>query len=443
MKQKKQVPKPQAPVQPEPKKKWYQKLRTWHWAVLITVAFSLLLVGTVGIWWACEDVESFKEGWTLVCNLFNEPENNVHYKDSYSVSNKKAEKWSDKVVAKVGDKELTNSILQVYYWTNIYDSLTNNGQYLLAQGLDYSKPLDEQYYDAYGGTWQQYFLDEALRSWHNYQAMGLLAEQAGLELTDPMKKDIANLRMSLAQSANSAGFPSIDAMLKNDFGAGCCFDAYEAYMRIYYTGYVYFDSEHTKASAAITDEVLEEYFTTNEDKLKENGITKESGNYYDVRHILIVPEGGDQDSSGKITYTEEEWENCRKEAQKLLDEYLAGDKTEEAFAILANLNSDDTGSNTNGGLYDGLTQKDNFVEPFKNWYLDETRKSGDTGLIKTEWGYHVMYYVKGEPQWKAVSRHSILSSAAEDIVEAAREKYPIEVTFKNIVLGVVDLTGGN
>ena len=110
--------------------------------------------------------------------------------------------------------------------------------------------------------------------------------------------------------------------------------------------------------------------------------------------------------------------------------------------MLANKNSDDTGSNANGGLFENLTKDDNFVEPFKKWYLDETRKSGDTGLIKTEWGYHVMYFVQGEPQWKTISRNRILSSAVEDIVKIAREQFPIEVTYKNIVLGYVDLTGG-
>lgn len=442
MKNEKRAPKKQVPAQPTPPKKWYQKLKTWHWAVAITLAFVVLLVSTVGIWWACADVESFKEGWSLVCNLFDEPDNDVFYKDSYTVSDKKAEKWGDKVVAKVGDKELTNSMLQVYYWMNTFDSLSNNGQYLMAQGLDYSKPLDEQYYDEYGGTWQQFFLDDALRNWHNYQAMGLLAEQAGLELSDAMKSDLQNLRLNLAQSASSAGFPSIDAMLKNDMGAGCTYGAYEAYMRTYYTGYLYFEAEYDKASAAITEEVLEEYFNTNKDKLAENKITKESGNYYSVRHILIVPEGGNKDSSGKITYSEEEWEECRKAAQKILDDFLAGDVTETAFAVLANKNSDDTGSNANGGLYENLTKDDNFVEPFKKWYLDETRKSGDTGLIKTEWGYHVMYFVQGEPQWKTISRNRILSSAVEDIVKIAREQFPIEVTYKNIVLGYVDLTGG-
>ena len=48
----------------------------------------------------------------------------------------------------------------------------------------------------------------------------------------------------------------------------------------------------------------------------------------DVRHILIMPEGGTKDASGNITYSEAEWEACRAAAQALLDEYLAGEQTE-------------------------------------------------------------------------------------------------------------------
>lgn len=442
MKSKKQAPKQQPKQKEQEKKSWLKRLKTWHWAVIITLAFSVLLVGSVGIWWACMDVESFSEGWTLVRNLFDEPENDVHYKDSYTVSDKKVQKWGDKVVATVGSKELTNSMLQVYYWTNILDSLSNSSvtQYLMAQGLDFSLPLDEQYYEEFGGTFEQYFIEEALRTWHNYQAMAILSEKAGLEMTAAMKKDLTDLRTNLAQSAASGGYTGIDAMLRHDMGAGCTYEAYRSYLEIYYGGYLHFESEYNKASEAITDEVLEEYFTNNEELLKENDITKDSGDCYDVRHILIAVEGGTKGEDGKLVYSEEEWQECQEEAQKLLDEWLAGEATEETFAVLANQNSADSGSNSNGGLYSGLTEESNYVDEFKQWYLDSSRKTGDTGLIKTEYGYHVMYFVKGEPQWKAVAREQILADVVEEIVGAARERYPITVEYEKIVLGHVDLT---
>ena len=50
-------------------------------------------------------------------------ENNISYKDSYSVSDKKAESKGDVVVATIGDVQLTNRQLQLYYWMQVYEFL--------------------------------------------------------------------------------------------------------------------------------------------------------------------------------------------------------------------------------------------------------------------------------------------------------------------------------
>ena len=114
----------------------------------------------------------------------------------------------------------------------------------------------------------------------------------------------------------------------------------------------------------------------------------------DVRHILIMPEGGTKDETGtSITYSEKEWEDCKAAAQAILDQYLAGEKSEEAFGALANEHSDDNGGKvTNGGLYTDVATGE-MVQPFEAWIFDSSRKSGDTGLVKTQYGYHVMYFV--------------------------------------------------
>ena len=33
------------------------------------------------------------------------------------------------------------------------------------------------------------------------------------------------------------------------------------------------------------------------------------------------------------------------------------------------------------------------VKPFQDWSLDESRQTGDTGIVKTDYGYHIMYFV--------------------------------------------------
>ena len=173
--------------------------------------------------------------------------------------------------------------------------------------------------------------------------------------------------------------------------------------------------------------------------MKESGITKTSGNMYDVRHILIKLEGGKENAEGEKIYTDAEWAKCKEEAEKLLQQWLDGEHTEETFAELANKHSDDTGSNTNGGMYTDLNADTNFVEEFVDWYMDKDRKVGDYGLIKTEYGYHVMYCSEIEAEWIRTCRDGVLSNETAKFLQIATETYPMEVNYKDIVLGFVDL----
>lgn len=415
------------------------QLKTWHWAAVITAAVLVVLVSAIGIWWSCMDVESFSEGWALICNLVDPPENDVRYKDSYSVSDKKAQKWADKVVATVGGQELTNGQLQVYYWTGVYTYLTISSQYTSDGGLDYTLPLDEQVCPETGDTWQQYFLEKALESWHQEQALALMAQENGVTLGVDEQVDLKNLRQSLTETMVDEGYTSVDAMLQHDMGAGCDFDDYYSYRQTYYYANAWFTAGYEQRLAAITSQDMEDYYAANQEALAEEGITKNSGNVYDVRHILIAPEGGTSDEEGNVTYTDAAWADCQKEAQEIFDEWLATDQSEALFAAYANDYSMDTGSNTSGGLYEDLTEDTQIVEEFVAWYSEDGRQVGDYGLIRTELGYHIMYLSAMEPQWEAAVREGLMSDASDQLVSEAVEKYPMQVTYADIVLSVVDL----
>lgn len=71
--------------------------------------------------------------------------------------------------------------------------------------------------------------------------------------------------------------------------------------------------------------------------------------------------------------------------------------TEENFAELANNYSADTSSTTatetgDGGLYEDVA-KNSMVENFDNWIYDANRKTGDVGIVQTEYGFHIIYFV--------------------------------------------------
>ena len=111
-----------------------------------------------------------------------------------------------------------------------------------------------------------------------------------------------------------------------------------------------------------------------------------------VRHILVEFEGGTKGENGTWTYSETEKAAAKAEAEKLLKQWQDGKANEESFGELANAESDDNNGNvTNGGLYEDI-YPGQMVENFENWCFEEGRKPGDTGIVETEYGYHVMYY---------------------------------------------------
>ena len=116
-----------------------------------------------------------------------------------------------------------------------------------------------------------------------------------------------------------------------------------------------------------------------------------------VRHILVAFEGGTTNSTtGTTTYSQAEKDTAKKAAEALLEQWKKGDATEESFGELANKESDD-GDGTTGGLYENV-YPGQMVTNFNDWCFDEVRKPGDTGIVESTYGYHVMYYVGDSEQ---------------------------------------------
>ena len=98
-----------------------------------------------------------------------------------------------------------------------------------------------------------------------------------------------------------------------------------------------------------------------------------------VRHILIS-------TSDSVTA-----EDARSQIEEIQAEYEE-DPTEEHFAELAETYSSDTGTNTNGGLYENVAPGQ-MVEEFNDWIFADNRQAGDVGIVETDYGCHLMYFV--------------------------------------------------
>ena len=173
---------------------------------------------------------------------------------------------------------------------------------------------------------------------------------------------------------------------------------------------------------------VEAYFDEHAEELNSQySIEKVDNPVVDVRHILLMP----------AEDTEQAWADCRQKAEELLEQWKNGEATEESFAQLANEHSQDPGSNTKGGLYQYVYQGD-MVENFDAWCFDASRVPGDSGLVETEHGYHLMYFVYGADEWYRLAYETLCSEMCQEVIAAGYEKYPSKVYFYNIVLSQID-----
>ncbi len=362
--------------------------------------------------------------------------NTISKKDNYTVSAEKAQKKADVVVATMGGKELTNAELMLRYRSYAMYYVNNNISNLKQMGLDYEKPLNEQkctLEDYKDYTWQQYLLEKTLDSWKEETISVLKAEKEGYTLSEESQKELEKFPETLAQQAQSQEYESADAMLKELFGPGCTQELYMEYIRVSVYAEEYF--YHCAEKLTPNDSDSEAYFDENVATFEEMGIKKDSGLYASVRHILIVPEGGVlNEETGLMDYTEEEWAAGLAAAEAVLETWKSGEATEESFAELVKTHTKDTGSLETGGLYEDVYFAANYVEEFKNWAIDETRKPGDTDIVKTYFGYHIMYFVSGEPAWLIAARNELHTKRIEEISVDTAGEWPAEIQYGKIVL---------
>lgn len=158
-----------------------------------------------------------------------------------------------------------------------------------------------------------------------------------------------------------------------------------------------FDDSRESGDAAVVESGTSSYVMVFHDRFLEDY------NTIDIRHILVQPEAAtltaeDEGYEAEVTELDAA---AKARAEELYAQWKAGEATEESFAALAMAESTDS-SKYVGGLYSQVPQN-YMVAEFNDWCFDESRESGDTGIVGTDYGYHIMYFV-GEnlPFWKTL-----------------------------------------
>lgn len=360
----------------------------------------------------------------------------VTCKGSYTVSDEEVKAANGEAVATAGDSTLTNGQLQILYWRSVQNFYAQYGTYAQYFGLDHTQSMDTQVCGiADGLTWEQYFLQDALNNWTIFEAVAQQAREAGFQMSDENREQMNTMEDGLLETATNNGFTDITAMIARNFGAGATLEDYKSFWEMYFLSSDYYNE--ITGSFAPTAEEIAEYFNTHEAEYADNGLDKTTSSV-DVRHILILPEGATIETVTTEEFSDEAWAAGEQKAQEILDQWLSGDKTEDGFATLANENSADTGSNTNGGLYSGVTEGQ-MVEAFNDWCFDSSRQVGDYGIVKTQYGYHIMYFCGSQLLWESQAKSDLLAQLSNDFINNAVEAADVKIDYSAIKLGFVDM----
>ena len=388
--------------------------------------------------------------------------NNVTSKGSYTGSPVDVAKNAKTIVATAGEAELSNALLQIYYQmaVNEYKKVDHE------IAPDFTQPLDTQIRDLDGEaiTWQQFFLQQALDTWQSHTAMTARSKSEVLPLEKAYgrneKKHAENLRTriynldllygynanyridvnhqaylnnleaKIAELAKTNGFTT-PAALANDLAGIGTNDVYLLeYARLLNEGYM-FTTSLSYYMEPTADEI-EAYFTAHADDYAAQGISKDA-HYVNLRHILLVPSDAETDENGELTASTSAWNDCKSNATDLLKKW-SNNPTEANFAELAFAHSDDTGSSVNGGLYANLS-KGQLAPELDEWCFDETRQKGDTAVIRSDSGYHILYMSASTPIWQEQAEKDLIAEMIAKQISGSVADYPLEVDYSAILLG--------
>ena len=346
--------------------------------------------------------------------------------DSYSATDDAVIAAMDNVFGSVGERDLTVRLLQIAYWTEYSTFVRSFGNYVTTLGLDPNAPLDTQQCKSMGGgTWQQYFLREALATLHEYIAMEQAAKSEGIVLPQDLAAEVDDLPNQLNQAAEEEGFESADALVQARFGPGCTAEDYCQYF--YLSIYSYYYYSKCLDEMIITDQMVQDYFNANTQALASSGIVKDGVLTYACRN-LFVP------------LKDEDWDKCQADAQTLMDKWLAGEKTEDSFAALGKEHSKDEENAHLGGLRDGMMELSNLDKAVVQWYLDPARQIGDCELIKCANGYDILYFCGTEEYWHFMCRTAVRNVTSDQIRQEILDSHSLQVDYTKILLSNMELS---
>lgn len=180
--------------------------------------------------------------------------------------------------------------------------------------------------------------------------------------------------------------------------------------------------------AAFTEgDTFSEWAFDAERKVGDTLVDRDNSGYYRVYYLTALPETKTYKTvnARHILLSTDDYSEAEAEekAKEIYAEWQQGEATEESFAKLASIHSSDVGSVYAGGLYKNIT-KDYMVGEFDAWIYDEAREVGDTEIIKTSYGWHIMYFCgEGLEAWQAQVFEALQNEEYSADIDELNSKY--------------------
>ena len=342
------------------------------------------------------------------------------------------------VIAQIGDTKLTNEALAVWYWAAAAQYQASGK----TPAPDFDAPLDSQPCKADNsvGSWQQYFLRQALNAWHTAAALNQQSLEVPLNLEPEYQPDpekyatymdgmpatkflygynrfyspntmhqayLDSLPDTLKALAGEKGFGDTAAMAQDAFGTTQT--ALTDMAQLLNRSYMYFTTltyDLSQPEVAYTESTDGDYLVN-------------------IKHILLKTDG---------KTAEETLAAFRKEAKTRLQPLTQTEqKSEAAFKDLAHLYSQDEASALDGGGYNRV-KKGELPENLDAWCFDPARQSGDTTAITDDDGVHILYFSGRLEEAEVAAADESLAAQEADLLEQARTAYPVKFAYDQIAL---------
>ena len=311
------------------------------------------------------------------------------------VANSKVIERNAKAVT-IGNETYTAADVDYYYYTAYNSFVRNYSSYLSMYGLDTSKSLKDQDCPMTdGGTWYDYFRDQAISSLTSYSLLAQKAEEDGFDGSETVEADLKQVYSDLDSYAAAAGYTR-SQYIKTVCGPLVNKAVFERNVRLTSLAQAY-SAEYANSLEYSDDEVQAAY-----------DADPKSYQSADIEYILFY-------SAADSDATDEEkaqlLEEAKQKAETALSRYAQG----EAF--------DAIGEDMEG-TYTHAANVTNSTSDMLTWAFDDARQEGDTTVAANgDKGYYaVLFHSRSRNDYHSVSvRHILVDS--EDKANEILQQY--------------------